>query len=66
MVDKSESSLETEADDLSSPSLLREYTLFLRQNKMWWLIPMLVAVSFVVLLIILGTTAAAPFLYDLF
>jgi hypothetical protein len=46
--------------------LLREYVDFLRHNKKWWLIPIIVALLLVGVLIVLGSSAAAPFIYTLF
>jgi hypothetical protein len=47
-------------------SLIGELTSMLKQNKKYWMIPLvLVLVAFGILLI-LGTTAAAPFIYTLF
>jgi len=56
------------ADQAEAPStgLLREYWDFLRHNKKWWLIPIIVALLLVGVLVILGGTAAAPFIYTLF
>jgi hypothetical protein len=39
---------------------------FLRANKKWWLAPILVAILLLGLLVVLGGTAAAPFIYTLF
>jgi len=49
-----------------SPGLLREYWDFLRNNKKWWLIPIVVALLFVTVLILVGGSATAPFIYTLF
>jgi len=49
-----------------SKGLLREYVDFLRHNKKWWLIPIIVALLLVGVLIVLGSSAAAPFIYTLF
>ena len=43
-----------------------EFWLFLRHNKKWWLLPMLAILSLLGLLILVGGTAAAPFIYSLF
>jgi hypothetical protein len=49
-----------------SSGLLREYVDFLKHNKKWWLIPIIVALLLVGVLIVLGSSAAAPFIYTLF
>jgi hypothetical protein len=66
-----ESSLSAEADfglDTASPDpgLVREYLAFLRHNKKWWLLPVLVVLLLVGALVMVGGTAAAPFIYSLF
>ena len=43
-----------------------EFWLFLRDNKKWWLTPIVVVVIFLGVLVIVGGTAAAPFIYTLF
>ncbi len=52
--------------DQQSPGLVREFFDFLRTNKKWWLTPIILALLLVALLVILGSTAAAPFIYTLF
>ena len=47
-------------------SLIQEFYLFVTENKKWWLIPILLVFSVVGLLIVLGSTGAAPFIYTLF
>jgi hypothetical protein len=39
---------------------------FLKQNKKWWLLPTLIVVVLLGLLVVLGSTGAAPFIYTLF
>lgn len=39
---------------------------FLRHNKKWWLTPIVIMLLLVGALVILGGTAAAPFIYTLF
>jgi hypothetical protein len=43
-----------------------EFAVFLRDNKKWWLLPMLVVLLALGALVVLGGTAAAPFIYTLF
>jgi hypothetical protein len=59
------SAFEREAQH-ASPGTLREIALFLRQNKKWWLIPIVVAVVLVGALVLISGTALAPFIYTLF
>jgi hypothetical protein len=47
-------------------SLAREFFVFVKDNKKWWLIPILTAIALVGLIVILGSTGAAPFIYTLF
>ncbi len=56
------------AEEAEQPSegLLREFVSFLGHNKKWWLAPIIIALLLVGALIILGGTAAAPFIYTLF
>ena len=46
--------------------LVGELTAFLRENKKWWLAPILIAILGLGALVLLGGTAAAPFIYTLF
>ncbi|MHC5006210.1 MAG: DUF5989 family protein [Planctomycetota bacterium] len=50
----------------AQPGLIREFLDFLRCNKKWWLLPILCMLLLVGCLLILGGTAAAPFIYTLF
>ncbi len=47
-------------------SLVAEFLYFLRQNKKWWLLPIVLVLFLMGLLIYLSGTAAAPFIYTLF
>ncbi len=47
-------------------SLGREFLNFLKHNKKWWLLPVLLILLGLGLLIFLSGTAAAPFIYPLF
>ena len=46
--------------------LAAEFWDFLKHNKKWWLLPILVVMLGIGILIALGSTAAAPFIYPLF
>ncbi|MHC4412620.1 MAG: DUF5989 family protein [Planctomycetota bacterium] len=47
-------------------SFLAEFWFFLRHNKKWWLLPILIILLLLGILVLLGGTAIAPFLYPLF
>jgi hypothetical protein len=49
-----------------TPGVVREFWDFLRHNKKWWLIPIILVLLLLGVLVILGGTAAAPFIYTLF
>ncbi|HVO33643.1 MAG TPA: DUF5989 family protein [Elusimicrobiota bacterium] len=46
--------------------LAREFWQFLKQNKKWWLIPMLVVIFALAGLMIFAGSPVAPFIYALF
>jgi len=48
------------------PSLLSEFWLFLKTNKKWWLLPIVIVTLLLGALIFLSSTPAAPFIYTLF
>lgn len=52
--------------EVEAPGLLREFAAFLRHNRKWWLIPILVVLLVLGVLVVLSATAAGPFLYPLF
>ncbi|MBN2162757.1 MAG: hypothetical protein JXR25_15370 [Pontiellaceae bacterium] len=47
-------------------NILREFLDFLRHNKKWWLLPILLILLLMGLILLLSGTALAPFLYPLF
>jgi hypothetical protein len=47
-------------------SLGREFFLFVVENKKWWMIPIFVVLALIGLLVALGSTGAAPFIYTVF
>jgi hypothetical protein len=52
--------------DARSSSLLGEVWGFLRENKKWWLLPIVITMLLLGLLVVLGGSGAAPFIYTLF
>jgi len=55
-----------QANQQQQAGIIREFIAFLRENKKFWLIPLLLAFLAIGALLILGGTAAAPFVYTLF
>ena len=49
-----------------SAGFFRELWLFLRHNKKWWLMPILVVLLLFGLLLMASGSAVAPFIYTLF
>ena len=47
-------------------SLLSQIWQMLRQNKKYWLLPIIIVLLLLGVIIILGATSAAPFIYTLF
>lgn len=45
---------------------MSEYLYFLRHNKRFWLTPVIVLLLLLGVLVVLGGTGAAPFIYTLF
>jgi hypothetical protein len=46
--------------------LAREFVDFLKNNKKWWLAPIVIVIVLFGLLVLLSGTAAGPFIYTLF
>jgi hypothetical protein len=43
-----------------------EFFRFLLSNKKWWLTPIVIALAILALLVVLGGSGMAPFIYSLF
>jgi hypothetical protein len=54
------------ASDRKDSNVAFQFLAMLKQNKKFWLLPMVVGLVALGLLIILGGTGAAPFIYSLF
>lgn len=50
----------------TQPSLLREITAFLRHSRKLWLAPIIIGLLIIGLIVVLGGTSVAPFIYTLF
>ena len=46
--------------------LVTEFVDFLKDNKKWWLAPIILSILALGLLVMLGGSAAAPYIYTLF
>jgi hypothetical protein len=62
--DKGASKFEKVAD--KNASLVGEILGFLAKNKKWWLLPIMGTFLIIGVLVLLSTTAAAPFIYTFF
>ncbi len=45
--------------------LLSEFWQWLKHNKKWWLLPILIALALLGAVVMLGSSALAPFIYPL-
>jgi hypothetical protein len=61
----SEKKFEEEIGD-EQVGIVKEFILFLKDNKKWWLLPILICLLLLGALLFLGGSAAAPFIYTLF
>ena len=50
----------------SSVGVVAEFVDFLRYNKKWWLIPIVIALAVVGVFVLVASGVAAPFIYTLF
>ncbi|HVR76500.1 MAG TPA: DUF5989 family protein [Planctomycetota bacterium] len=52
---------------MASQSIVKEFVLFLKQEKKWWLIPLAVLLLAVgAILVFAGNSVLAPFIYPFF
>ena len=65
MSDQKQSEFER-AGKTRQASLIEEFALLVTENRKWWLIPIPAVLGLVGVLVILGSTGAAPFIYTLF
>lgn len=66
---ESDSAKKEDLDSLAETGevgFFREFYDFLRENKKWWLFPIVAVLLLLGLLMLAGGTGAAPFIYSLF
>jgi len=52
---------------MAKQSLIREFFLFVKQEKKWWLVPLISVLLLVgALIVFAGSSPLAPFIYPLF
>jgi len=61
-----QSEFEQTAKEQAEAGFFSELWGFLRENKKWWLLPILIVLLLFSLLILLSGTGLAPFIYQLF
>lgn len=69
MSDETNAGNENEFDQLAREdrtSLVAEFWYFLKHNKKWWLLPIIIVMLLLGVLVLLGGTGLAPFIYPLF
>jgi len=64
--DKGQSKFEKASEQTKGSSLVGEIFGFLGKNKKWWLLPIMGTFLVIGVLVLLSTTAAAPFIYTFF
>lgn len=60
------SEFEQAAAEQSQTGFVREVWDFMKQNKKWWLLPLIITLVVFGLLVLLSGTGLAPFIYTLF
>jgi hypothetical protein len=63
---KQSNDFSAQASAQRSGGLVSEFVAFLKDNKKWWLAPIIVSILGLGMLVLLGGSAAAPFIYTLF
>lgn len=57
---------ELASQEAKAGSLARDFFQFLAENKKWWLTPIVLALLLIGALLVLSSSAVAPFIYTLF
>jgi len=69
MTDQDKETQQNKFDELAKQqrsSIIGEFWEFLKHNQKWWLLPILIILLLLGLIVFLGGTALAPFIYPLF
>lgn len=66
MSEPNQNEFERAAAEEGRVGLLGEVWGFMKQNKKWWLLPMIVVLLLFGVLVLLSSTGLAPFIYTLF
>ena len=66
MTEHKRSDFENATKEAANVGFFSELWAFLRENKKWWLIPIVVVLVLFGALVLLSGSAAAPFIYTLF
>ncbi|MHC4266683.1 MAG: DUF5989 family protein [Planctomycetota bacterium] len=69
MTEETKDKQQNQFDELAQQGrtgIISEFWEFLKHNKKWWLLPILITLLLLGLIVLLGGTALAPFIYPLF
>lgn len=66
MDNKTKSEFEQASAEPIRTGLMGDFWQFLRQNKKWWLLPILLVLLLLGTLVLVASSALAPFIYTLF
>ena len=55
-----------EAAEEDAMSLPQEFWVFLKENKKWWLLPIVIVLAGIAILTVLAAGPASPFIYTIF
>jgi hypothetical protein len=66
MNEPSQNEFEKASREQSNTGFFREFLGFLRANKKWWLLPIIIVLLLFGVLVLLSSTGLAPFIYTLF
>ena len=65
MSDQKQSEFEKAAAEQPRAGFVRELWTFMKENKKWWLLPLIIALLVFAALIFLSGTGVAPFIYQI-